>query len=286
MNDDTDVKRYLIEPLTTLGPVFAKPMHLSTVPLSSPLTFSVKDHNGNLIDNWQIFYVRKPVPTSIWGAYNSSVDPNLVDARTASDGVRTATNTVEHAMALSIHSPPPKLSKTPIPPFNATAASRLQIPRAIIRDEHKVAIALPWQLPPPEPVQRTGLPGEEFESEKRPADQWTDVKNVWNTAFNRDLVGDKNGGMLAFTAALLGWDQPPVIGTADLATSSASSGVEPNHWELVGGVPEVLVGDDRDPEKGLEEYYLALPRMSDGCGALGLTFLDTGDGARTVQTHA
>lgn len=278
LNDDDDANRFPIIPLVPLNPVYAKPMHLNatTAPLTSKLTFQVKDHHGNLVDDWQIFYLRAPVPTTTWGIYDQGKDPNHVSASDALNGVD---NTVMLATALSVHSPPPSLSKSNIPDFNATAASRLQIPRDVIRDASDTMVALPWQLPVPEPTQTEGLPGDAFEADQPLATQWGGVQSKWTSSYKKDLVGDRDVGMLAVAAVLLGWDQLdpgqniPTPGNS-VTGAAAGFGAGPRKsWELVGDFPVVLVGDGKDVNKGLDEYYLGLPRMSNGVGVLGATAL-------------
>ncbi|EXJ70275.1 uncharacterized protein A1O5_06343 [Cladophialophora psammophila CBS 110553] len=264
--------RLPVEPIIPLNPVYAKPMQLYTGPsktqaaksysLTSELTFCIKDARGKLVDNLQISYIRKSMPTSIWGAYNPLKDPNLVSAEDATDGLD---NTVDLAMAVSIHSPPPMLSKSPIPAFNATAASRLQIPRTTVTEPDGATVGLPWQIPTPDPVQSEGLPTEDLEADKPAVKRWADVQDTWNGSYKSNLVGDgTDEGILAIFANQLGWDQADVGPVASTPTASSVGQRKP--WQLVGGVPEVVVGDGKDRAKGLAEYYLALPRLSDGVG--------------------
>jgi hypothetical protein len=226
-----------------LKPVYSKPMQTDQA-ITSNLTFGIKDEHDNYIDNLQIFYVRKQVPASVWGQYSVKGDPN----HGSSSDVLGGDKTVELAMGLSIHSPPPKLSMSKMPAFNATEFAKLEIPMGTHRDANQTLVVDHWLLPATEPDQTAPLPLalDSAEEKKASDDQWADSQILWLGAANSNVVEGK-GGMLDLCGNVLGWTPTT---------------------PLVGDLPKVLIGTGTGTKEekalGLPEYYLALPRVSAG----------------------
>jgi hypothetical protein len=241
-----------------LNPVYSKPMQTSTA-ITSSLTFGVKNAHGEYILDWQIRYVRKDLPASVWGKYDSGTDPN----HGSTTNVLNSDATVELAMGLSIHSPPPKLAQAKMPAFNATRFAMLEIPREILRDAAGKLQVLHWLLPPLLPDQTTGLPRtlDPVVEKKAPTERWAGVQRSWNAAASPGLVNGEDG-MAGIFAGVLGWNPNPRADAGDGTVPITVKAAPRMPWELVGDLPDVLIG--KEATKGLAEYYLALPRLSDG----------------------
>lgn len=247
-NESAEESRELI-PVEKLGTFYAKPMQLNPSkgdkPISSVLNVTVRSQRSHKpVPEFQIKYVHKDMPTSVWGPYSPDQDPNIRKA-SPDELLKGIPLTMDLAMGISLHSPPPKLERSKIPDFNATAMAKLEVPRFVYRNEKDELIVQHWNLPDTEDLQTQYLPKfiEPSDAARPNAAKWEEIRSTWTKSYQKELVegaaGKPGEGMLSILGSTLGWD----------------SG-------LTAGVPTRLVGEKEG--QGLVQYYLGLPRVTEG----------------------
>ncbi|KAK6427367.1 hypothetical protein LTR95_016001, partial [Oleoguttula sp. CCFEE 5521] len=253
------------------APIYSTPMHLSAPhpersppdpghpEITSTLTITIRSAEGKLLPatGWKPTYIIKDVPTALWRDYDSSRDP--MSRGGGQELLSPANGTVKQIMAVSLVAPDPILAKSMIPAFNATDAQKSEV-----LDDHGKS----WTIPTPGADQTKDMLPVALTPPSDPPDlpgEWKTMQTTWTTASTDGL--DLATSMAALCATKLGWDAPLPGQLAGPKITDA--GVKPA-WMLTTDLPKRLVvgtkkPDDpkvRDVMDGLENFYLALPRVA------------------------
>nr|OQO29959.1 hypothetical protein B0A51_02550 [Rachicladosporium sp. CCFEE 5018] len=267
----SDIDKAKIPAKDTPAPLRSTPMHLSAPhpersqpdpghpEISSTLKITIRSAAGKLvpITGWKPTYVVKDVPSALWRDYDESRDPMIKGG--GQELLSPANGTIKQIMAVSLVAPDPILSKSNIPAFNATDAQKSEV----LTDDGKS-----WTMPTPGADQTQDLLPAPLTHPIDPLylpQKWKEMQTTWQTCSADGL--DLATGMAALCATTLGWDAPlPGQLTGPKITDV---GVKPA-WMLTTDLPKRLVvgtkkPDDpklRDVMDGLENFYLALPRVA------------------------
>jgi hypothetical protein len=181
------------------------------------------------------------------------------------DGLLNADKATEMlAMGVSLKAPLPQLAESHIPPFNATEMAKraVQLPVLFKKGEVGKAGYQFWTLRFPElVVQDVNLPATLLAKAPTLAQDRSEFKDGWVSVAeeHKELAED----LVSVAMWSLGWDKPAV----EVAQHAGKAGGR-KPWELVTAFPTRLVtgtgtrGVDPDVKDGLENTYLALPRMA------------------------
>ena len=195
---------------------------------------------------------------SLWRAYDEKLDPMLRGDK--SELLKPEGGTVKQLMGISLKAPDPILAPSMMPAFNATDAQKSEV---LDKDGQS------WIVPTPGADQKPlFLPAPVITSEtaKGWPKYWADMKTTWQDKSKAGLALASN--VTALGASTLGWDKPMIATLPDPDDKFVPPPGKPV-WQLDASLPPRLVtgtaagqsalGDIAD---GLQNYYLALPRVS------------------------